>query len=258
MLYTGCAQQDVTGSYDSIQYYFNKARWGDGDAYLKLAQIYRDGIIVKPDYLHIIQMGMMAEEYMAIQSIDDLFKDLSDDNEIKTTHNAIKMLEKMANNANIDSLRSIAENMVERGISDGYFVQAAIAYKNKETDYAETMFNRGIENGSILAELGKIILMNGADHNPEALVIIADRIPITYQIIGNYYAGIPNDSITDIPLAAKYYRKAEENACLGRNGARWMLEAIYTKRVLPIDSMEIKKLWSLGRNQINDSIIWLP
>ena len=81
---------------------------------------------------------------------------------------------------------------------------------------------------------------------------------MAYRLLGDYYAKIPNDSVSDFPLARQYYLKASDHACLGRQQALWVLETIYIKGYPAVDSLIDKRLWSLGRNKINDSVMWLP
>lgn len=56
---------------DSIKSLLYQARWGDGSAYLKLADCYRDGIGVKNDFFGMITMAHMAEWRGAINRMDD-------------------------------------------------------------------------------------------------------------------------------------------------------------------------------------------
>ena len=55
---------------DSIMSLLHQARWGDGSAYQKLADCYRDGIGVKKDFFGMITMAHMAEGRGAINRID--------------------------------------------------------------------------------------------------------------------------------------------------------------------------------------------
>ena len=56
---------------DSIMSLLYQARWGDGSAYLKLADCYREGIGVKKDFFGMITMAHMAEWRGAINRMDD-------------------------------------------------------------------------------------------------------------------------------------------------------------------------------------------
>ena len=56
---------------DSVVSLFNHARWGDGSAYLKLADCYRDGFGVKKDLLGMFTMAEMAKTRGVIQNVEE-------------------------------------------------------------------------------------------------------------------------------------------------------------------------------------------
>ena len=74
-------QKGMTATPQDLLY---QARWGDGSAYLKLADCYRDGIGVKKDFLGMITMAHMAEWRGAINRIDDYIYGLPDGSDYKT------------------------------------------------------------------------------------------------------------------------------------------------------------------------------
>ena len=58
-----------------------KARWGDGEAYLKLADSYRDGKGVKQDFFSMLAMASFAENYGGIKRMEDYISSLPTDSE---------------------------------------------------------------------------------------------------------------------------------------------------------------------------------
>ena len=252
-------QDVVASSSDSVQYYFEQARLGIGDAYVKMAQYYRDGTLGKPNLLNVMSMGFMAEEYMAIPNLDALFKDVPGSDVTKIAFQALDMLNQVKDE---DTLMTEANKLLTQGIPEGYVTKAVIAWKKGETDKAVTLCDKAIIDGSTIADVLKDIILGdtkyGEDFSPKTLLKIADRFPMAYRLLGDYYAKIPNDSINDIPLAMQYYLKASDHACLGRREALWVLENIYIKGYPAVDSLVDNRLWSLGRNEINDSVMWLP
>lgn len=74
-------QKGMTATPQDLLY---QARWGDGSAYLKLADCYRDGIGVKKDFLGMITMAHMAEWRGAINRMDDYIYGLPEGHEYKT------------------------------------------------------------------------------------------------------------------------------------------------------------------------------
>lgn len=252
-------QDVVASSSDRVQYYFEQARLGIGDAYVKMAQYYREGTLGKPNLLNVMSMGFMAEEYMAIPNLDALFKDVPDSDATKIAFQALDMLNQVEDE---DTLMTEANMLLTQGIPEGNIMKAVIAWKKGEKEKAVVLCDKAITDGSTIADVLKDIILGdtkyGEDFSPKALLKIADRFPMAYRLLGDYYAKIPNDSINDIPLAMQYYLKASDHACLGRREALWVLENIYIKGYPAVDSLVDNRLWSLGRNEINDSIMWLP
>lgn len=249
----------ATSSSDSVQYYFEQARLGIGDAYVKMAQYYRDGTLGKPNLLMVMQMGYMAEEYKAIPNINALFNGVPDSDVTKIAFQALDMLNQVDDE---ETLMAKANELLVLGIPEGFIMQAVIAWKKGERYKSLTLCDKAIADGSIVADVFKDIILDGFEYEgklqPKTLLKITDRFPMAYRLLGDHYAKIPNDSVIDIPLAREYYLKASEYACLGRREARWVLETIYVKGYPAVDSLIDKRLWSLGRNVINDSVIWLP
>ena len=244
---------------DSVQFYFEQAQLGIGDAYVKMAQYYRDSTLGKPNLLNVMSMGFMAEEYMAIPNMGALFKDVPDSDATKIAFQAFDMLNQVEDE---DILMTEANKLLTQGIPEGNIMKAVIAWKKGEKEKAVVLCDKAITDGSTIADVLKDIILGdtkyGEDFSPKTLLKIADRFPMAYRLLGDYYAKIPNDSINDIPLAMQYYLKASDHACLGRREALWVLENIYIKGYPAVDSLVDNRLWSLGRNEINDSVMWLP
>ena len=249
----------VAPSSDSVQYYFDQARLGIGDAYVKMARYHHDGSLGKPNLLNIMTMGFMAEEYMAIPNINDLFKDVPDNDVTKIAYQALDMLNHTENE---DSILIKSKELLDKGIPEGFLMLAVSSWKKGDRDDAIAYCDKSIQGGSTISDVFRDIIVAGeeygSDLKPETLLKIADRFPMAYRFLGDYYAKIPNDSVCDIPIARQYYLKASDHACLGRREALWVLETIYVQGYPAVDSLTDKRLWSLGRNEINDSVIWLP
>ena len=79
----------------------------------------------------------------------------------------------------------------------------------------------------------------------DMLAALSDRVPLANQMLGDYYSGIENDCPVDVHLAAKYYIKADEQGCLGKQAAQWLLE-YYQNEGITIDSTETKRLHILS------------
>ena len=265
LLLVDCQRQPVVSvektnaAKDSMLMYFQLARMGDGDAYAWLARYYRDGVEGRPDVIKMIHMDIMAEHFYAIRSMDELLKDLPADDSLRLAYEAITLFDE---SKDMDSIQQKAQALVDRGIPDAYQVLALVAFKNGDKAKASEYCERGLAEGSICSAIVKDFLESGAQiadvmQHPELLSKIADRFPLAYQYLGDYYAQIPHDSATDVPLAVKYYRKASENACLQRKGALWLLNTIRSKQLPTVDQLEKYRLLSLSRPEINDSMVVL-
>lgn len=111
LLIVGCSEQQLLDDYMSevsemsekqepaqvsiVNSYLEKARWGDGNAFLKLAECYHDGIGVKSDFMGTLTMLMMADQYgVANQSIEQYLRSLPDTDHTKMMFEAIAKLDR--------------------------------------------------------------------------------------------------------------------------------------------------------------------
>ena len=86
----------VKAPQDSVLALLHQARWGDGSAYLKLADCYRDGFGVKKDFFGMITMANMAESRGGINRIEDYIYDIDyykNGGYIQLTEDDVKRLE---------------------------------------------------------------------------------------------------------------------------------------------------------------------
>ena len=75
-------KENANGSAE-INALVERARWGDGQAYLQLADCYRDGIGVKKNFLGMLAMVEQARDHGAIRSEKEYMTQIPDDNDIK-------------------------------------------------------------------------------------------------------------------------------------------------------------------------------
>ena len=146
MLMASCSEQHLLDDYVSqtsaqlsesepsqtgiVNSYLEKARWGDGDAFLNLAKCYHDGIGVKSDFMGTLTMLMMADQYgVPNHSIEDYLMSLPDTDHTKMIFEAIAKLDRR----NILPTDSIVENLIANGSADGY----ALVWEICEYRYAE-------------------------------------------------------------------------------------------------------------------------
>ena len=75
-------KENATGSAE-IKALVERARWGDGLAYLQLADCYRDGIGVKKNFLGMLAMVEQARVHGAIHDEMEYVTKIPEDNDIK-------------------------------------------------------------------------------------------------------------------------------------------------------------------------------
>lgn len=240
--------------------YLEKARWGDGTAFLRLAECYHDGIGVKPDFMGTLTMLMMANQYgVTNRSIDDYLISLPDNDYTKMAFEAIAKLDR-ENNLSSDS---IAELLIANGSAEGYAIKGVIQVEQGDTIGGQQSIQTGAKMGSSFAELLLCAFPatetgNGKFLNIEMLKSISDKSPIVNTILGDFYSGhdYGETGIIDETLAVIYYKKADEQGCLGKRPARWLIN-YYDRTGVQIDAKEMERLQILS-GHINSPDEFIP
>ena len=207
MLMASCSEQHLLDDYVSqtsaqlseqepsqtgiVNSYLEKARWGDGDAFLNLAKCYHDGIGVKSDFMGTLTMLMMADQYgVPNHSIEDYLMSLPDTDHTKMIFEAIAKLDRK----NILPTDSIVENLIENGSADGYALKGVVQVERGDTLGGQQSIKKGAEMGSSFAELllcafpaeetgyGKYV-------NIEMLRNMSSRSPVANKLLGDIYSG---------------------------------------------------------------------
>lgn len=225
---------------DSVMSLLYQARWGDGSAYLKLADCYRDGIGVKKDFFGMITMAHMAEWRGAINRMDDYIYGLPDGNDYKTLFLLMDGYKSYIKE-NTDSIEQV---LCENDSPEAQVFLGFIAIDRGDTISGINMIKEAAEQGCSLAEL----LMTVPDWkgrlraDATKLCIIADRIPIAYLILGDLYYEPDENGKSNKQLAVEYYMKAEEHAVLGRHGAERVLDYYRNGGNVQLTEDDIKRL----------------
>jgi len=209
-----------------------KVRWGDGEACLKLANCYRDGIGVKTDFLNMMYMLTMAEEYGAINTTKDYFNNYPASNELEFFSNWVK------NADDREAFQGIID--LERGdtLLGRQKIEAAAQHEN-----------------SLAMLLVCTPSYSGIPYGAETrLVEVADKVPLAYKILGNIYSGSQNEGLKDEALAAYYYLKADQYTCLGKTGARWLLNYYHNGGDLQLSETDLERLQILSKDVVDEVI----
>lgn len=225
---------------DSIASLLHQARWGDSKAYLKLADCYRDGFGVKKDLLGMITMTAIAEERGGIQTMDDYFKELPNEHEYKTLY--------MLMGDYKSYIQESADSVIQvlRG-NDSPEAQALLSFvmmDQGDTIIAKSLIKEAANKGCSLAEILSIVPDGKEPVRADAtkLAIIAEQVPLVYNLLGNLYYEPDENGKTEEQLAVEYYMKAEEYAMLGRKGAARVLEYYKSGGNMQLTEDDVKRL----------------
>ena len=217
-----------------------KARWGDGEAYVKLADSYRDGKGVKQDFISMLAMASFAENYGGIKRMEDYISSLPTDSEYKIEVDA---MEKFSRGGQDEAL-TMAENLIEQDCTEGYTLKGILLTEQGKKEEGKNFLDLAAERGSGFALLYLCIpdLKNGKNPDIAKLTALADVMPIANTCLGRIYSGRDDESTKDEKLAAYYYLRADEKACLGKRGARWILGYLSNGGKLELSETDIERL----------------
>ena len=228
------------------QHYLEKARWGDANAYRKLADFYRTGVGVNADFISMTAMLAMAEQYNRDLRVDDYMKALPEEDGYKQLFNTMDKF----NKKDMDKVKSTASALIADGKPEGYVIRGAMQVEEGDTLGGLETIRYGADQGSSFGEL--ILHMSPAflyNHkkpfDAPGLIRMAERHPFAYKFLAEMYAGEVCDSVVDEELAAEYYLKADAHGFLGRNGATWLLD-YYSRNGISIDEQEKGRLVTLA------------
>ncbi len=225
---------------DSIMSLLYQARWGDGSAYLKLADCYRDGIGVKKDFFGMITMAHMAEWRGAINRIDDYIYGLPDGHEYKTLFLLMDGYKSYIQ----EGTDSVEHMLCNNDSPEAKTLLGIITIDKGDTISGMNMVKDAAEQGCSLAEL--LITISDWKGRLRAdatkLAIIAHRVPLANLILGDLYYEPDENGKSNKQLAVEYYMKAEEHAVLGRHGAERVLDYYRNGGNIQLTEDDIKRL----------------
>lgn len=225
---------------DSIMSLLYQARWGDGSAYLKLADCYRDGIGVKKDFFGMITMAHMAEWRGAINRIDDYICGLPDGNDYKTLFLLMDGYKSYIQ----EDPDSIEHVLRANDSPEAKTLLGMITVDHGDTISGMNLMKEAADQGCSLAELLITIPDWKGRLRADAtkLAIIAHRVPLANLILGDLYYEPDDNGKSNKQLAVEYYMKAEEYAVLSRHGAERVLNYYRNGGNIQLTEDDIKRL----------------
>ena len=107
---------------DEYYCYLEKARWGDAGAYVKLADCYRNGVVVKSDFIGMTAMLAMAEQYDKTLRLQDYVKALPEDDSYRLIFETMDEIGRK----NHDKTKDVAAVLIANGKPEGYVINGAM------------------------------------------------------------------------------------------------------------------------------------
>ena len=269
LLIAGCSEQDVyndivdapssmsevpaTDQYSAL---LEQARWGNSDAYLKLAGFYHDGIGVKADFMGMMSMLAMADQYGASpKSTDSYLLSLPETDNTKLIIEAFASLDRK----NMYKTDSLTELLITNGSAEGYALKGILQIERGDTLGGKQTIQTSADMGSSFA---KIILcavpLPGEKHKDldiDMLKSLSPNIPLANKLLGDMYSGYEKGCVEDEDLAVYFYKKADEQGCLGKRPARYLIN-YYERNGINIEKKEMERLRILSGN--TDPDIYIP
>lgn len=230
-----------------------QARWGDGQAFRKLADCYRDGKGVEKDFVGMLSMVAQADEFGGVRRMEDYVKEMPDSSDFRMIVEAVEKFE----DKQVEEAQRMSEQLISKGVPDGYFVQGVMAIESGDTLSGLRMMEKAASQGSNLGNLVLCIPEFQKGKNPDVakLTELAEKMPIINIILARHYWGHDDENTFDEKMAAHYYLKADEHACLDRRGARWLL-SYHEAGKLQLSERDVTRLKILsGEKVVEDTLV---
>lgn len=232
-------KEDVNGS-AVINALVERARWGDGQAYLQLADCYRDGIGVKKDFLGMMVMVEQARAHGAIHDEKEYMAQIPDDNDIKRFCNLI--------DKSSDQLREGKDSIMARLATidspDAHALFGVLCVESGDSIRGFEIIRDASERGSDFAALLNALPDWKGNIQPDKMKLeqLAERIPLAYNLLGKLSLKPDENGMIDERKVAYYYMKADEHALLSRREARWLLAYHQDVGIPQLTESDVKRL----------------
>ena len=232
-------KENANGSAE-INALVERARWGDGQAYLQLADCYRDGIGVKKNFLGMLAMVEQAREHGAIHSEKEYMTQIPDDNDIKRFCN---LMDKSCSQL-IEEEDSIIAQLATSDNPDVLAIYGALRVESGDSIRGFEIIRDASERGSDFAALLNALPDWKVNIQPDNMKLeqLAERIPLVYKLLGKLSLKPDENGIIDERKVAYYYMKADEHALLSRREARWLLAYQKDVGIPQLTESDVKRL----------------
>ena len=237
-------KENATGSAE-IKALVERARWGDGQAYLQLADCYRDGIGVKKNFLGMLAMVEQARVHGAIHDEMEYVTKIPEDNDIKRF---CDLMDKSCSQL-IEEKDSVMVQLATIDSPDVLAMYGVLCVESGDSIRGFEIIRDASERGSDFAALLNALLDWKGNIQPDKMKLeqLAERIPLAYKLLGKLSLKPDENGIVDERKVAYYYMKADEHALLSLREAKWLLAYHKDVSIPELTDSDVKRLESFIR-----------
>ena len=232
-------KENATGSAE-IKALVERARWGDGQAYLQLADCYRDGIGVKKNFLGMLAMVEQARVHGAIHDEMEYVTKIPEDNDIKRF---CDLMDKSCSQL-IEEKDSVMVQLATIDSPDVLAMYGVLCVESGDSIRGFEIIKDASERGSDFAALLNALLDWKGNIQPDKMKLeqLAERIPLAYKLLGKLSLKPDENGIVDERKVAYYYMKADEHALLSQREAKWLLAYHKDVSIPELTDSDVKRL----------------
>ena len=234
-------KENATGRAE-IKALVERARWGDGQAYLQLADCYRDGIGVKKNFLGMLAMVEQARVHGAIHDEMEYVTKIPEDNDIKRF---CDLMDKSCSQL-IEEKDSVMVQLATIDSPDVLAMYGVLCVESGDSIRGFEIIKDASERGSDFAALLNALLDWKGNIQPDKMKLeqLAERIPLAYKLLGKLSLKPDENGIVDERKVAYYYMKADEHALLSQREAKWLLAYHKDVSIPELTDSDVKRLES--------------
>lgn len=234
-------KENATGSAE-IKALVERARWGDGQAYLQLADCYRDGIGVKKNFLGMLAMVEQARVHGAIHDEMEYVTKIPEDNDIKRF---CDLMDKSCSQL-IEEKDSVMVQLATIDSPDVLAMYGVLCVESGDSIRGFEIIRDASERGSDFAALLNALLDWKGNIQPDKMKLeqLAEKIPLAYKLLGKLSLKPDENGIVDERKVAYYYMKADEHALLSQREAKWLLAYHKDVSIPELTDSDVKRLES--------------
>lgn len=237
-------KENANGSAE-IKALVERARWGDGLAYLQLADCYRDGIGVKKNFLGMLAVVEQARVHGAIHDEMEYVTKIPEDNDIKRF---CDLMNKSCSQL-IEEKDSVMVQLATIDSPDVLAMYGVLCVESGDSIRGFEIIRDASERGSDFAALLNALLDWKGNIQPDKMKLeqLAERIPLAYKLLGKLSLKPDENGIVDERKVAYYYMKADEHALLSQREAKWLLAYHKDVSIPELTDSDVKRLESFIR-----------